>query len=88
MPEVSITNKTATQGLYARLSPEQQRTADQWLPKLLPETDKRQPPVTLSPRLLAHLKRWHNADKGVGFVVRFAGLPVASIKTAMAARSL
>lgn len=34
----------ATQGLYARLSPEQQRTADQWLPKLLPESGNESEP--------------------------------------------
>ena len=46
-------------------------------------TDKRQPPVTLAPRLQAHLRRWSKADAGQGHVVRFAGQPVASIKTAM-----
>ena len=47
------------------------------------ETDKRQPPVPLSPRLLAHMRRWQRLDGGRGHVVTFAGQPVASIKTAM-----
>lgn len=47
------------------------------------ETDKRQPPVRLAPRLLAHLRRWHHMDKGRGYVVTFGGQPIESIKTAM-----
>lgn len=46
-------------------------------------TNKRQPPVTLAPRLLAHLERWHRKDGGRGFVVTFAGEPVLSTKTAL-----
>jgi integrase len=48
-------------------------------------TDKRQPTVRLSPRLLAHLRRWERADRAAGrvFVVTFAGAPVASVKTAL-----
>ena len=46
------------------------------------ETKKRTPPITLSPRLLAHLRRW---EKEAGrFVVSFDGQGVSSIKTAWA----
>ena len=48
------------------------------------ETDKRSPPVKLSPRLLAHLRRWHRLDGGAGRVVTFNGAPIASVKTALA----
>lgn len=47
------------------------------------ETDKRQPPVKLSPRLLAHLKRWKRLDGERGYVVSFTGEPVKSLKTAL-----
>ena len=45
-------------------------------------TNKRQPPVPLPPRLLAHLRRWH--DKGIAkqHFVEFNGQPVKSVKTA------
>jgi integrase len=45
-------------------------------------TSKRQPPVPLSPRLLAHLRRWR--DKGIAkhHFVEFNGRPVKSVKTA------
>ena len=45
-------------------------------------TSKRQPPVPLPPRLLAHLRRWH--DKGIAkqHFVEFNGRPVKSVKTA------
>jgi integrase len=46
-------------------------------------TNKRQPTVNLNPRLLAHLRRWKRLDGGRGFVVRFNGAGVASVKTAM-----
>jgi integrase len=52
------------------------------------ETDKRQPPVKIAPRLLAHLKRWSRIDKGRGYVVRFGKSggtePLGSLKTAIA----
>ena len=51
------------------------------------ETDKRQPPVKLAPRLLAHLKRWRRMDKEKGYVVRFGksggAEPIGSLKTAL-----
>jgi integrase len=45
-------------------------------------TSKRQPPVPLPPRLLAHLRRWQ--DKGIAkqHFVEFNGQPVKSVKTA------
>jgi integrase len=47
-------------------------------------TNKRQPPVPLPPRLLAHLRRWH--EKGIAdqYFVEFRGKPVKSVKTAFA----
>lgn len=46
------------------------------------ETKKRQPPVRLTSRLLAHLRRW---ERGNGrWVVEFRGQGVGSIKTAWA----
>lgn len=48
------------------------------------ETNKRQPPVRLPPRLIAHIRRWK--DKGIiaSHVVEWEGLPVKSIKVAWA----
>lgn len=48
------------------------------------ETSKRQPPVRLPPRLVAHIRRWR--DKGIiaSHVVEWKGLPVKSIKVAWA----
>lgn len=48
------------------------------------ETDKRQPPVRLSPRLLAHLRRWQRLDGDRGHVVTHDGQPIrTSVKTAL-----
>jgi integrase len=46
------------------------------------ETKKRQPPVPIPPRLLAHLRRWH--EKGISrqHFVEWNGSPVASVSTA------
>ena len=46
-------------------------------------TTKRQPTVKLSPRLLAHLRRWKRLDVGKGYVVSYHGTKVASVKTAL-----
>ncbi len=48
------------------------------------ETKKRQPPVPLPPRLLAHLRRW--AAKGIirDAVIEWNGAPVGSVKTGFA----
>ena len=46
------------------------------------ETNKRQPPVPIPPRLLAHLRRWHATGLARGHVVEFNGQPVRSVKTA------
>lgn len=48
------------------------------------ETNKRQPPVPASPRLLAHLRRWSKIDGGEGPVVRFNGKAVLQIDKAFA----
>lgn len=37
------------------------------------QTRKRQPPVKLNPKLLAHLRRWHRTDNGMGPVVTYNG---------------
>lgn len=48
------------------------------------ETDKRQPTVRLSPRLLAHLRRWRRLDGERGHVVTFDGAPIKTgVKTAL-----
>jgi integrase len=51
------------------------------------QTNKRQPTVRLSPRLLAHLRRWERLDAALGrppsYVVTFRGAKVASLKTAL-----
>ena len=45
-------------------------------------TIKRQPPVPLPPRLLAHLRRWRNKGIAKQHFVEFNGQPVKSVKTA------
>jgi integrase len=48
------------------------------------ETNKRQPPVRISPRLLAHLRRWQRLDGNRGYVVTHDGQPIkTSVKTAL-----
>jgi integrase len=44
------------------------------------ETDKRQPPVRLPPRLLAHMRRWRRLDieRGITHVVHCDGEPLSS----------
>jgi len=46
------------------------------------KTNKRQPPVPIPPRLLAHLRRWHRIDRHAKHFVEFNGKPVISVKTA------
>lgn len=48
------------------------------------ETNKRQPPVRLPPRLIAHVRRWKDKDIIATHVVEWEGLPVKSIKVAWA----
>jgi integrase len=48
------------------------------------ETKKRQPPVRLPPRLLAHLRRWHRQRLTIRSVVEWEGKPVRTIATAFA----
>ena len=45
-------------------------------------TNKRQPPVRLPRRILAHLDRWHRQKLAATHPVEFNGHPVKSIKTA------
>lgn len=49
------------------------------------QNNKRQPPVPIPPRLLAHLRRWHRLGISRDFVVEWNGKPVASIKRALRA---
>jgi integrase len=46
------------------------------------ETSKRQPPVPIPPRLLAHLRRWHVKGIAGEHFVAWNGQPVRSVKTA------
>src|SRR3977135_617745 len=45
------------------------------------KTNKRQPPVPIPPRLLAHLRRWHRVALDAKYFVEFNGQPVTSVKT-------
>jgi integrase len=46
------------------------------------ETKKRQPPVRLPDRLLAHLRRWHRLGIAKHAVVEWNGKPVRSVRKA------
>jgi integrase len=46
------------------------------------QTNKRQPPVPLPPRLLAHMRRWKDRSLITRHFVEFNGEAVASVKTA------
>ena len=52
------------------------------LPQGQAATNKRQPPMPLPPRLLAHMHRWHERQLVSQYFVEFNGAPVASVKTA------
>jgi integrase len=45
-------------------------------------TSKRQPPVPIPRRLLAHLRRWHDRGIAKQHFVEFNGQPIKSVKTA------
>lgn len=47
-------------------------------------TNKRQPPVPLPARLLAHLRRWARQEPDLGHFVEWNGEPVRSVKTGFA----
>lgn len=47
------------------------------------ETNKRQPPVPISPKLHRLLKLWARSDNKHGPVIRFDGEPIKSVKTAL-----
>jgi integrase len=49
------------------------------------ETKKRQPPVRLPDRLLAHLRRWHRLGISTHAVVEWNGRPVQSVRKGFAA---
>jgi integrase len=49
------------------------------------ESKKRQPPVRLPNRLLAHMRRWHRLGIAKHAVVEWNGKPVASVRKAFAA---
>ncbi len=46
------------------------------------ETNKRQPPAPLPPRLLAHMRRWDRLDIAKEHFVEYNGKPVLSVKKA------
>jgi integrase len=48
------------------------------------ETNKRQPPVRLPPRLLAHMRRWKRRGISLSSVVEYEGQPVVSVKKSFA----
>ena len=48
------------------------------------QTNKRQPPVPLSTRLLTHMRRWYAKGIAREYFVEWHGKPVSSVKTAMA----
>jgi integrase len=52
------------------------------------ETKKRQPPVRLSDRLLAHLRRWERLGIATHAVVEWNGKPVRSVRKGFAAAAL
>ena len=49
------------------------------------ETKKKQPPVRLADRLLAHLRRWHRLGIAKHAVVEWNGKPVSSVRKGFAA---
>ncbi|EIM25978.1 tyrosine-type recombinase/integrase [Microvirga lotononidis] len=48
------------------------------------ETNKRQPPVRLPPRLIAHIRRWQAKGLIATHIVEWDGVPVKSVKVAWA----
>lgn len=52
------------------------------LPEGARRTNKRQPPVPIPPRLLAHMRRWHETVSGSGHLVQHHGAAIKSVKTA------
>ncbi|ARQ00092.1 tyrosine-type recombinase/integrase [Pseudorhodoplanes sinuspersici] len=51
------------------------------LPQGKKETNKRQPPAPIPPRLLAHMRRWVRKGIAVNHFVEWNGKPVKSVKT-------
>ena len=53
------------------------------LPEDMAEAENKKSPTSrISPRLLAHLRRWKAMDKPGGYVVEWRGKPIMSVKTA------
>ena len=52
------------------------------LPQGQAPTNKRQPPMPVPARLLAHMRRWHQRGLIATHFVEYNGAPVASVKTA------
>jgi integrase len=48
------------------------------------QTKKRQPPVKLPPRLIAHLRRWHKLGLSRNAVIEWNGAPVDSVRKGFA----
>lgn len=46
------------------------------------QTRKRQPPVRLPSKLLAHMRRWRKADAGIAYVIHWGGEPIAKERRA------
>ncbi len=46
------------------------------------ESNKRQSPVPIPPRLVAHLRRWKEHNNACDYVVEWSGQPIKSVKTA------
>jgi integrase len=49
------------------------------------QTKKRQPPVKIAPRLLAHLRRWHRLGLSRNSVIEWNGQPVETVRKGFAA---
>lgn len=45
-------------------------------PQELAESTKRPPTIRVPRRLLAHVRRWHEQDSSLGFVIRWQGEPI------------
>lgn len=54
------------------------------LPQGKAETNKRQPPAPIPPKLLAHMRRWHRKGIVKDYFVEWHGKPVRSVKTGFA----
>jgi integrase len=53
------------------------------LARVARETNKRQPPAPIPPRLLAHMRRWVRLGLADNYFVEWDGKPIKSVKTAL-----